>query len=298
MLPISALNTLRRTAVEGLLTSLSSPKTNADPIPSLKMPVQGRKSTPVRSASFTDYRQLTRTALDDFDVCYLPPEQLQQLSHEQFSAAMNHCELGVAVPPIITDGEREAVQAQLQALQRRGIRRALVSNLGHLPLLREIGLSIDGDFRLNVTNTQTVACLEALGIDSLIVSPELTLQQIRDLGGSIRTVVYGRIPLMLLEKCVIREIADCKACDARSAVLTDRRGARFPVLRLPPHRNIIYNSLPTYTADMQDALMRYRVGGWHFIFSIESPSEVDDIIRAYQKGKKAPDSPIRRIGRT
>ena len=106
------------------------------------------------------------------------------------------------------------------------------------------------------------------------------------------------IPLMLLEKCVIREIADCKACDARGAVLTDRRGAKFPVLRLPPHRNIIYNSLPTYTADMQDKLAKHRVGGWHFIFSIETPSEVDEIVRAYQKGDSAPRTPVRRIGRT
>jgi hypothetical protein len=129
-----------------------------------------------------------------------------------------------------------------------------------------------------------------------VLSPELTLPQIRDIRGDVRTVVYGRIPLMLLEKCVIREIADCKTCDRGAAVLVDRRGVRFPVLRTPEHRNIIYNSLPTYTADEQDKLTRYRAGGWHFIFSVETPNEVDDIVRSYLRGTPAKGQ-VRRIGR-
>ena len=156
--------------------------------------------------------------------------------------------------------------------------------------------SAEGGLRLNVTNTETVARLEALGIHSPLLSPELTLPQIRDIQGDVRTVVYGRIPLMLLEKCVIREVADCKTCDRGTAQLVDRRGARFPALRLPDHRNVIYNSLPTYTADEQDKLARYRVGTWHFVFSVETPNEVDTVIRAYQSAESAPHL-VRRIGK-
>jgi len=38
------------------------------------------------------------------------------------------------------------------------------------------------------------------------VSAELTLPQIRDLEGAKAAIVYGRIPLMTLEKCVICEL--------------------------------------------------------------------------------------------
>jgi collagenase-like PrtC family protease len=194
------------------------------------------------------------------------------------------------------DHEREACRETLRALSKRGVRRALLGNLWHLPLVTEAGLIPDGDLRLNVTNTETVARLESLGIHSPILSPELTLPQIRDIRGDVRTVVYGRIPLMLLEKCVIREIADCKTCDHDAAVLVDRRGARFPVLRTHDHRNIIYNSLPTYMADEQDKLGKYRVGGYHFIFSTEAPREVDEVVRAYRDGLPAKGQ-VRRIGK-
>ena len=194
------------------------------------------------------------------------------------------------------DHEREAVKADLASLAARGVTRALLGNWGHLPLVREVGLMPDGDMRLNVTNTETVALAEQLGIHTPILSPELTLPQIRDIKGDVRTVVYGRIPLMLLEKCVIREIADCKTCDQGAVELIDRRGVHFPVLRLPEHRNIIYNSLPTHMADEQDKLTKYRAGRHHFIFSTETPREVDEVIRAYQNALPAKGQ-VRRIGK-
>ncbi len=244
----------------------------------------------------TNAAQLTATAADYFDVCYLPPHALLAMSDAQWQATSAKTELAVALPPIVMDHEREACRDALRTLCARGIRRALVGNLWHLPLVTDAGLIPDGGLRLNVTNTETVARLESLGIHSPVLSPELTLPQIRDVKGDVRTVVYGRIPLMLLEKCVIREIADCKTCDRDAAVLVDRRGARFPVLRLHDHRNVIYNSLPTYMADEQDKLEKYRAGGRHFIFSVETPSEVDETVRAYRTAAPAKGS-VRRIGR-
>ena len=295
MLPISSLNALRRAAVEGL-TADATPHATEPPVLRPCQPQHDRADKPVRTAHMTSATQLTPTAADYFDVCYLPPEALLAMSDEQWQTLGNKTELAIALPPIVMDHERKTCREQLRALSARGICRVLIGNLWHLPLVTEAGLIPDGDLRLNVTNTETVARLESLGIHSPVLSPELTLPQIRDIQGDVRTVVYGRIPLMLLEKCVIREIANCQTCDRDAAVLVDRRGTRFPVLRTPEHRNIIYNSLPTYTADEQDKLARYRIGGWHFVFSVETPSEVDEIVRSYLRGTPAKGQ-VRRIGR-
>ena len=295
MLPISALNALRRAAVDGL-GEQSAPCAIAEPRYTPVRPHKHRSSSIERSAHMSRASQLTASAIDYFDICYLPPRVLLSLSDEQWAQASERTELAVSVPPVVMDHEREAVKTELQMLAARGVKRALLGNWGHLPLVRKVGLTPDGDLRLNVTNTETVALCERLGIDRPVLSPELTLPQIRDIGGDVRTVVYGRIPLMLLEKCVIREVADCKTCEQGQAELTDRRGVRFPVLRLPDHRNVVYNSLPTYTADEQDKLERYRVGGWHFIFSTEAPREVDEVVRAYWNGLPAKGQ-IRRIGK-
>ena len=295
MLPISALNALRRAAVDGLEAAQTPSNTlTVDPSYAPVRP-QGERALQ-RSAHMTSAVQLTDAAVDYFDICYLPPKALLAMPDEQWARVSGQTELGVALPPVVMDHEREALKDDLITLATRGARHALLANWGHLPLVREVGLAPDGDLRLNVTNTETVALCERLGISRPILSPELTLPQIRDIGGEVRTVVYGRIPLMLLEKCVIREIADCKMCDKGAAELVDRRSVHFPVQRLGDHRNIIYNSLPTYMADEQDKLGKYRVGGYHFIFSTETPREVDEVVRVYRDGLPAKGQ-VRRIGK-
>jgi hypothetical protein len=134
----------------------------------------------------------------------------------------------------------------------------------------------------------------------------------RDLYEIGEAIVYGRLPLMLLEKCVNigkggkKTGAPCQSCmkhhegctDAcahqPSAMLTDRKRVSFPVLREWEHRNVIYNSVPTYMADRMDQLIRARITAHHYIFSTESPKEVDHVIVAYKKGL-APGGAVRRI---
>ncbi len=298
MLPISALNALRRAAIEALESRISpAPAVSPDTIkPTLTSPCTNRPPNVIKSACMADAKQLTAHAQDYFDICYLPSEQILSLSVEARQSITQRTQLGVVLPPVVMDHERAGVLEQLRAASACGIRRALVGNIGHLSLAHEAGLDCDGDFRLNVANTRTVAVLESLGVHTPVLSPELTLPQIRDIKGDVRTIVYGRIPLMLLEKCVIREVADCKTCEAGRATLTDRRGTAFPVCRTPDHRNIIYNSVPTYTGDRQDQLLHYRTGGWHFIFSVETPREVDTVIEAYLTGKPAAGQ-VRRINK-
>ena len=109
-------------------------------------------------------------------------------------------------------------------------------------------------------------------------------------------IVYGRLPLMTLEKCVGKELGSCETCHRGETTLVDRRGAEFPVLRTFRHRSVIYNSLPTGTSDMTDKLAEAGIVGQHFIFSVESCREVDRVIEAYRRGE-ALGVPVRRLGK-
>ena len=97
-------------------------------------------------------------------------------------------------------------------------------------------------------------------------------------------IIYGRVPLMLLEKCVGLEVGSCELCAADKNVLTDRRGERFPILRLPDHRNLLLNSRPTVMSDRKDELARAGIRAGHFIFSTETAAEVDRVWNAYKTG--------------
>ena len=122
-----------------------------------------------------------------------------------------------------------------------------------------------------------------MGVFSSILSPELSLPQIRDMGGDTAVIVYGRLPLMTLEKCVIRDLSNCDTCAQNRFKLRDRRGVEFPVLREWEHRNVIYNSIPTCMSDREEALARAGVTARHFLFTTETPREVDAVIEAHEK---------------
>ena len=186
---------------------------------------------------------------------------------------------------MVFDSERERVRKMLECAVKLGAKYALVGNLAHISLAHEFSMIPIGDIRLNITNSESAKVLRKLGIESFIASPELTLPMLRDISGEASAVVYGKLPLMLLEKCVIRELGGCLDRQNKniicSAALTDRIGTRFPVLREGQHRNIVYNSLPTSMSDREQALEKSNIKSRHFIFSDESPKRVDQIIDAF-----------------
>ncbi len=280
MVPVSQLNDLRRRALAALEAAAMPHASTIQASYSRKNPTGKRGTT--RSASFTSPAQITREAQAFFDRIYLP------LAH--FSQKAN----GVILPPVLFDSELPEATELLQKAVQNGAKYALCGNLGHIALAKKMGLIPVGDYRLNLANRESACAAEDLGIDSMILSPELTLPQIRDIGGDTAVIVYGRIPLMMLEKCIIRELADCKTCDKGAVLLRDRRGFIFPVLREWKHRNVIYNSLPTGMSDREEALLRAGVTARHFLFSIETASEVDEVIRAYRTHKPLKEN-VRRI---
>ena len=215
-----------------------------------------------------------------FDIVFLPLAEFLKSDDSRVK--------GVALPAAVFESEKEKLALDLKKAKGKGALHALVGNYGHIDLAKNAGLSVHGDMRLNITNSQSAAFAFEKGFESLILSPELTLAQLRDIGGSVRSIVYGRLPVMLLEKCAAKETSGCEKCGSDKAVLTDRKNARFPILREEPHRNIVFNSVPTYALD------RAPDGGHHFIFSSESEKEMLDIITA-AKEKRAPRGDIRRI---
>jgi putative protease len=278
MLPISRINDLRRRALAALTAQEITPLSAKEYIP--KKPTGTPLTKP--TARFEHAADIPNEALAFFEHIYLPLTA--------FAPPAN----GVVLPPVIFDSEVESVRTLLQNAVKNGAKHALVGNLGHLALATEAGLVPHADFRLNVTNTGTLDTVLSLGFVDALLSPELTLPQIRDIHGARDAVIYGRIPLMLLEKCAGKEAGTCEKCEKGQNALVDRRREKFPILRLPTHRNILLNSRPTAMSDRREELARAGLIAGHFIFTLESPTEVDGVINAYQRGTPLA-GPVRRI---
>ena len=281
MLPVSALNALRRSA----LSALDNESEREGVTEAQKARPTLRRAS-MRTSVFYEPNEIPRSAYEYFDVIFTPLEK--------YAGNTN----GVLLPAVIFDSEREKVKEMLESAKKAGAEHALLGNLGHVELAKEAGLKLHGDFRLNATNGSSVAFYENLGFVDVILSPELTLPQLRDIGGKSFATVYGRMPLMVTEKCVNSALGDCKTCGEKAgrAWLVDRKGVRFPVFKTFGHRSIIFNSAPFYMADKQAELDRARITMQHFVFTVENKTEAESVISSYKKHQRPSDNlKIKRI---
>jgi putative protease len=235
-------------------------------------PFTGSKNT----ARFASAEQIAGGSF--FDIIYLPLGRYKKTADNV---------TGVVLPAVITDLETVETCNMLKNAYAAGARYALAGNIGHIPLAQRYGFIVRGDFRLNIYNSFTLAVYSSL--DGVILSPELTLPQIRDIGtrsegsAGLRkgVIVYGRLPLMLLEKPV------------GNTVLRDRKNTCFPVIE-SGGRDILLNSVPVYMADKSDALDLAGINERHFMFTVETRREAAAVVEAYKKGAP-PSGNVKRI---
>ena len=283
-LPISSVNALRRSLCEELNRKLlgeipSYPKFDG------KLPRRtGSVFAKEKSAHFCFYDALTPKALAYFDRIFLP--LTEYCANAQKLEA--HKNVGVAFPPVAFDHELPTVRALAEKAYANGARVALIPGFWQSEMADEIGFEKHGDLRLNLYNSESASVYEEKNFASLIVSPEVGAS----VSGGLATklpkgyIAYGRLPLMTLEKCMIRDSfsskddrASCRYCETHKiSKLTDRTGAAFPVIREFQHRNVLYNSVPTYMADKPLSGLFA-----HAIFTDESKAAVDGIIERMEK---------------
>ena len=283
----SAINGLRRAAVEKFSDFTREPVSIVDEPKDIRGGEDAKRTTSAEFYSPEKYSEavaLYPDVLSKIDIAFLP---MGAADEAILSAG------GVSLPAVITDRELTAARARLSELSAFGVRAALVQNIGQISLARECGFErIYGGFRLNVTNGKAKRAYLDLGVDELILSPELTLPKARDISGGV--ITYGRIPLMLTERCFMREGFGCSSCG--EAALTDRRGEKFPMMRESAHRNLILNSAVTYMGDRSSELERARLGRRHLLFTVESADEIAAAIEAHSCGEPL-GIPVRRMGR-
>ncbi len=239
-LPASAVNSLRRNAIEGLKQEIL--KKNS-PVASQSEIRPERLADTVQPVSGDIYR------IFDVNTAFAPPSTACrvdiplwqiELAWEKGLVSQN---TSVCLPRVIFIHEQAEVKALLEKARGYGVTKATVSNIGHIALCK--GFAVYGDWNLNITNSQAAKIYMYMGLSGVCVSPEVTPAAVE--GYCTEYIAYGKQPLMHTENCIIKNIAGCtRGC---RATLTDRTGTDFSVLGEYNHRNLIFNSVPTYLLD-------------------------------------------------
>ena len=281
----SLINKLRRDAAERF-EDFTREMCQADNEAKTYTPTESTHASVGRTAIFFGTDALVRLdgySRSYFDVIFVP-----------LTAYSDCCDVanGIYIPPVIMEHELTRVKKMIAQAKEMGAKYALVGNPSHLALANEQGLIGIGDFRLNVTNELSLAAWRSMGLSDVIVSPELTARQARGVGG--RAIVYGRIPLMLTERCFMKENFGCEQCG--KCTLVDRKGVKFPMMRDFEHRNLIFNSAFTYMGDKLSEIS--GIDSYHYIFTTERADEIKSVVDAFKSSRPFPlNGQFRRMGK-
>ncbi|MBR1704026.1 MAG: U32 family peptidase [Clostridia bacterium] len=284
-LPVSAINALRRNALEqlGAVVTREAVRPFDRAAAEKLLQANGREFT---ESALRDTRRVVRLSSET----QLPQEAPSGVSWllPLGTKPKDDRPFGVELPRGLYEN-KEHYKAQLVTAKENGARFAYAGTLDGVALAKEAGLPVLGGFTLNVFNHIALEEYRKLGVECLALSQELKLSQMRELlersalRRGLGMLVYGRAPLMLTRNCPDGLRPENFGAE-KLPTLTDRKGVRFPVTTNGDAYELL-NSVPIYLGDKQDDLPNdlFRL----LWFTEESPSDVAAILDRYESGTPA-----------
>ena len=287
-LSAAAINAMRRDVLTQLMAVRARRESPQLGRPRKVRDVFGRREEPGLTVQITTREQITGRLLNmGLQLLYVPlhlltedPDYFRYLIREGLPVA-------AVLPRIVHDGELEALKNDLRTVRSIGVREALVGNLGLLIPVRECGLAIRGDFGLNIFNSRAMEVCRRLEMASATVSFEMTLPQIRDVSKCVDTelLIYGRMPLMVTENCIMRNRTGSCVCQQGPQRLVDRTGAEFPIIKDGRScRSVLLNGKKLSLIARREDLSRLGLWGLRLYFTTENGREVDRVLRDFLNG--------------
>lgn len=297
MVPVSALNDVRRRAVETLSRLRAKPlRWTISDTKSIRSKIDTSRSS-ARSELVVLVRteaQMEAAAKAGVGTLYLElefPKRYPELIARWREIAPGR-EIWAAPPRIAKAGE-DWILRQVEAGNADGI---LARAWDHLSWFAG-RTRLRGDFSLNVANGLTAEWfLERFGLEGVTCSYDLTAQQILDLAASadpsrLELTIHQHMPMFHMEHCVFcaflssgKDFRDCgRPCEKHEVRLRDHLGAAHPVKADAGCRNTVFNARAQTGADyfpqfVQAGLRRFRVE-----FLDESPDEVHRTLDRYRR---------------
>ncbi len=272
-IPVSELNKLRRTALEKLENSESvTVKPFKNEYISVKPHNGGKKRLICR---FSDISTIPENW--DYIEQIIVPLGTEKLVKKSVRVS-------VEVPRGIF-GNDEKILSLLKEAKDYGIAEAWAGTLDGIALIQKAGLKANAFFGSNVFNSNSLAVLEAMGVNKILLSAELTMSQAQAIGGNAPRGIfaYGRLPLMLTRNCPQRNGKSCSEC-RQTGKFTDRKGVEFPI-ECRMGTSDILNSVPVFMADRLSEIR--NMDFMLLYFTKESKEECAEVISAYINSGKA-----------
>lgn len=292
IVPISSLNSIRRSAIEELENKLLQSfkrdrQINLDKQYEIKNDTNKQIQPKVTVLLNNIKDDIDYAKLEGIDNVYIPFRIF--LSHkETVNKICDDFNTYLLLPAITKSNYEKLIQNNLKDILNKNIKGIVVSNLSHLELLNKYNikdLEIIANYTLNIANSKTINELKKIGITKYTVPTELEEKAINSLKRSIEKeiIVYGRTLLMTTEYCTIGSLKNCPAiCQKGTYKLKDRMGFEFPIYTDRVNcTNLIYNSKITSIS-----YKKLNVDSIRIDILEETEEEIQNIINLHKKGDR------------
>lgn len=285
-LPLSILNQLRREATEKLdkLVTLNNNRKTIN-----------AEEYKEKKKSFFQYEKTEKDINNKISIRVMNEEQFNQLDLEKLDRIYigfykdlkrivskvkeYNKEAYIWTDKILYEKDLEKINKIISPIAK-DIEGISVSNLGTMKSMKDnFDVNIHGDMGLNTFNSFTLEYLKEVGLESVTLSPELTLNQIKDINNRSKAfteaIVYGHLPVMITKHCPMslvkgcKDDTNCKTCNfATGYKLRDRMNVEFPMERGEGF-STIYNSVPLMVLDSLESIYNSGVNMARLDFTVE-----------------------------
>lgn len=225
----------------------------------------------------TSFEQFDTVKDMNFSLLYIP---LNIVLNHRSELEPYKAKTVIVLPAIINENDAANIYAEAESLLTYGFYGISVNNIAEV--IRFKNYNTRGSFRLNISNSYALDMYKELQVSVSELSPELNFRQLKNIQKTIPTqmMVYGRLPLMITENCVIKNGGGCPCTGVN--YLTDRLGMRFPVIKDGDScRSVILNCKKTFLGFDMDKIKFSGVCFYRMYFTDESPEECVRIAESF-----------------
>jgi len=276
-LPVKEINSVRREGFELLEKAISESSKTTDAVYIKEKDVKANYGKISAVAEVLTLKQAEASLKSGFDKV-LAPYKLYSENKKYFDSIKE--KVAVILPAIERDIHREEMSIDVNEVY--------VSSVSQFERFSD--KKITANYTLNAFNSLALRTLSLLGANRVCLSSELNVRQLSAIDDFLEKeiIVYGRIPLMTVQNCVIKSTNGSCMCDGGFYTLKDRKGAEFPLISDKGRcTNTIYNSKPLYMADKLNEIPTSGVSSHRFIFTIETEEEIKKIAESYKNGAES-----------
>jgi len=188
----------------------------------------------------------------------------------------------VVLPEIVKDSEKTLVDRCIKKAKESGVDKIMIHNYGQLCYSEEFSIVLS--HRFNLWNSASAEFLKSYKPLSVFLSPELNIKTAEKISRYIQSeaIVYGNIPVMITENCIIKNSGSCPCDKDKFYYITDRYDKKFPVKSSKIScRSVLYNAVPIYLCDKLEQMKIMNGCIKNLFFTVENKKSCEKICSDY-----------------